>query len=115
MAAAHCQRRVFGDKTQERVNHASQNPFAFFFSLYIYSIPETSYPPPTHYQQTAPQKTHETTHAPTQPPKQPPETWDGKNQFWLFTLYDKHELDDLSPKQKAALKTMLKAELEARQ
>ena len=41
--------------------------------------------------------------------------WDGKNQFWLFTLYDKHELDDLSPKQKAALKTMLKAELEARQ
>ena len=41
--------------------------------------------------------------------------WDGKNQFWLFTLYDKHELDDLSSKQKAALKTMLKAELEARQ
>ena len=41
--------------------------------------------------------------------------WDGKNQFWIFTLYDKHELDGLSPKQKAALKTMLKAELEARQ
>ena len=41
--------------------------------------------------------------------------WDGKNQFWLFTLYDKDEMDDLSPKQRAALKTMLKAELEARQ
>ncbi|MDH0493355.1 type II toxin-antitoxin system RelE/ParE family toxin [Comamonas aquatica] len=41
--------------------------------------------------------------------------WGGKNQFWLFTLYDKDEMDDLSPKQKAALKTMLKAELEARQ
>lgn len=41
--------------------------------------------------------------------------WDGKNQFWLFTLYDKDEIDDLSPKQKTALKSMLKAELEARQ
>ena len=41
--------------------------------------------------------------------------WDGKNQFWLFTLYDKDEMDDLSHKQRAALKTMLKAELEARQ
>ncbi|WP_159912368.1 type II toxin-antitoxin system RelE/ParE family toxin [Pantoea sp. 18069] len=41
--------------------------------------------------------------------------WDGKNQFWLFTLYDKDEMDNLSPKQKAALKLMLKAELEARQ
>ena len=41
--------------------------------------------------------------------------WDGGGQFWLFTLYDKDEMDDLNPKQKAALKTMLKAELEARQ
>lgn len=41
--------------------------------------------------------------------------WDGRNQFWLFTLYDKDEMDNLSPKQKAALKSMLKAELEARQ
>lgn len=41
--------------------------------------------------------------------------WDGKNQFWLFTLYDKDELDDLSPKQKGVLKKLLKAELEARQ
>ncbi|MBS7780541.1 toxin [Acidovorax sp. CCYZU-2555] len=41
--------------------------------------------------------------------------WDGRNQFWLFTLYDKDEMDDLNPKQKAALKSMLKAELDARQ
>lgn len=41
--------------------------------------------------------------------------WDGRNQFWLFTLYDKDEMDDLNPKQKAALKLMLKAELDARQ
>jgi hypothetical protein len=37
-----------------------------------------------------------------------------KKQFWLFTLYDKDELDDLSPKEKAALKTLLKQELEER-
>lgn len=40
--------------------------------------------------------------------------WDGKRQFWLFTLYDKDELDDLSAKEKKALKDMLKLELEAR-
>jgi mRNA-degrading endonuclease RelE of RelBE toxin-antitoxin system len=40
--------------------------------------------------------------------------WDGKRQFWLFTLYDKDELDDLSAKEKKALKDMLKRELEAR-
>lgn len=40
--------------------------------------------------------------------------WDGRAQFWLFTLYDKDELADLSAKDKKALKDMLKAELEAR-
>lgn len=40
--------------------------------------------------------------------------WDGKRQFWLFTLYDKEEMDDLSAKEKKALKDMLKRELEAR-
>ena len=40
--------------------------------------------------------------------------WDPKKQFWLFTLYDKDELSDLSPKEKAILKTLLKQELEER-
>ena len=40
--------------------------------------------------------------------------WEPKKQFWLFTLYDKDELDDLSPKEKAMLKTLLKQELEER-
>jgi hypothetical protein len=40
--------------------------------------------------------------------------WEPKRQFWLFTLYDKDELDDLSPKEKAVLKTRLKQELEER-
>lgn len=40
--------------------------------------------------------------------------WDGKSQFWLFTVYGKDEMDDLAPKEKAALKLMLKAELESR-
>jgi len=40
--------------------------------------------------------------------------WEPKRQFWLFTLYDKGELDDLSPKEKAVLKTLLKQELEER-
>jgi hypothetical protein len=37
-----------------------------------------------------------------------------RRQFWLFTLYDKDEMDDLSPKDRAALKKMLKQELEDR-
>jgi len=41
--------------------------------------------------------------------------WDGYSQFWLFTLYDKDEMDDLSSDQKKVLKRMLKAELKARQ
>lgn len=40
--------------------------------------------------------------------------WDGKNQFWLFTLYGKDEAADLTPAQRAQLKVMLKAELEVR-
>jgi hypothetical protein len=40
--------------------------------------------------------------------------WREGRQFWLFTLYDKDELDDLSAKERRALKDMLKRELEAR-
>jgi len=40
--------------------------------------------------------------------------WETGRQFWLFTLYDKNELDDLSPTERKALKDMLKRELEAR-
>jgi hypothetical protein len=40
--------------------------------------------------------------------------WNGERQFWLFTLYDKDELKDLSSQEKKALKSMLKAELEMR-
>jgi hypothetical protein len=34
-------------------------------------------------------------------------------QFWLFTLYDKDEMSDLTAQQRKAHKTMIKAELEA--
>ena len=40
--------------------------------------------------------------------------WESQRQFWLFTLYDKSEMYDLSPKDRAALKAMLKQELESR-
>jgi hypothetical protein len=40
--------------------------------------------------------------------------WETQRQFWLFTLYDKSEMDDLSPTDRAALKVMLKQELESR-
>ena len=40
--------------------------------------------------------------------------WDGGSQFWLFTLYDKDEMADLSADEKKTIKGMLKAELEAR-
>ena len=40
--------------------------------------------------------------------------WDGRSQFWLFTLYNEDEMADLNDKQKAALKKMLTKELEAR-
>lgn len=41
--------------------------------------------------------------------------WEAGRQLWLFTLYDKDEMEDLSAKEKKALKDMLKRELEARQ
>lgn len=41
--------------------------------------------------------------------------WQVRRQFWLFTLYDKDEMDDLSADERKALKAMLKRELEARQ
>jgi hypothetical protein len=40
--------------------------------------------------------------------------WHSGFQFWLFTLYDKDEMADLTPQQRKALKAMIKAELEAR-
>jgi hypothetical protein len=40
--------------------------------------------------------------------------WGAGSQFWLFTLYDKDQMDDLSAKERRALKDMLKRELEAR-
>lgn len=40
--------------------------------------------------------------------------WDGGSQFWLFTLYDKDEMADLSADEKKALKSMLQTELETR-
>jgi hypothetical protein len=40
--------------------------------------------------------------------------WSAGAQFWLYTLYDKDEMADLTPQQRRALKAMLKAELESR-
>jgi hypothetical protein len=40
--------------------------------------------------------------------------WVDGPQFWLFTLYGKDEISDLTPGQKAVLKDRLKAELKAR-
>ncbi len=40
--------------------------------------------------------------------------WEAGWQFWLFALYDKDEMEDLSAKDKKLLKDMLKRELEAR-
>ena len=40
--------------------------------------------------------------------------WEAARQFWLFTLYDKDEMADLSATERKALKDMLKRELEAR-
>ncbi len=41
--------------------------------------------------------------------------WEIGRQFWLFTLYDKGEMGDLSAKEKGLLREMLKREIEARQ
>lgn len=40
--------------------------------------------------------------------------WEEGRQFWLFTLFDKDEMADLTPAQRAALKAMIKEELRAR-
>lgn len=40
--------------------------------------------------------------------------WEAGKQFWLFAIYDKDEMEDLSAKDKGLLKDMLKRELEAR-
>lgn len=41
--------------------------------------------------------------------------WIGGDQFWLFTVYDKDQADDLTPAQRKVLKQLLKDELEQRQ
>ena len=38
--------------------------------------------------------------------------WSGGDQFWLFTVYDKDQADDLTPAQRKVLKQLLKTELE---
>ncbi|WP_245220308.1 type II toxin-antitoxin system RelE/ParE family toxin [Pusillimonas caeni] len=40
--------------------------------------------------------------------------WVAGRQFWLFTVYDKGEMNDLSAKERAILATLLQNELEAR-
>jgi hypothetical protein len=40
--------------------------------------------------------------------------WEAGFQFWLFTLYDKDEMADLTPRQRRVLKALVKVELEAR-
>ena len=41
--------------------------------------------------------------------------WVGGDQFWLFTVYDKDQADDLTSEQRKALRQLLKRELEYRQ
>jgi hypothetical protein len=41
--------------------------------------------------------------------------WAAQDQFWLFTLYDKDEMEDLTAAERAVLKRLLKDELSARQ
>ncbi|HYJ86659.1 MAG TPA: hypothetical protein VEW46_11430 [Pyrinomonadaceae bacterium] len=40
--------------------------------------------------------------------------WNTGSQFWLYTVYDKDEMADLTPPQRKALKEMIKQELDAR-
>ena len=40
--------------------------------------------------------------------------WEAGLQFWLFTLYAKSEIADLTAQQRRVLKVMMKSELEAR-
>jgi len=41
--------------------------------------------------------------------------WLGGEQFWLFTVYDKDQADDLTPEQRKTLKRLLESELQHRQ
>ncbi len=41
--------------------------------------------------------------------------WLGGEQFWLFTVYDKDQADDLTPEQRKTLKRLLESELHHRQ
>ena len=40
--------------------------------------------------------------------------WSAGKQFWLFTIYNKDEKDDLTPAQKKVLKELIKQKLEVR-
>jgi mRNA-degrading endonuclease RelE of RelBE toxin-antitoxin system len=40
--------------------------------------------------------------------------WDAGSQFWLFTVFDKDDMSDLTANERKALKEMIKHELEAR-
>lgn len=40
--------------------------------------------------------------------------WQSGKQFWLFTVYNKNEMDDLTAAQHKILKELLKLELDAR-
>lgn len=40
--------------------------------------------------------------------------WEPGRQIWLFTLYDKGEVSDLTAKQRAMLRAAIKSELDAR-
>jgi hypothetical protein len=40
--------------------------------------------------------------------------WVSGQQFWLFTLFNKNEMDDLTPMQRKILKDLLKNELDSR-
>lgn len=41
--------------------------------------------------------------------------WSRGPHFWLFTVYDKSEMADLTPRQRAVMKERLKAEIAARE
>lgn len=40
--------------------------------------------------------------------------WDVGNQIWLFTLYNKDEMSELTPQERKALKAMIKAEMDSK-
>lgn len=40
--------------------------------------------------------------------------WTGGPEFWLFTIYDKDEADDLTAEQRVLLQRLIKSELRAR-